>query len=256
MAFEANLASGTRRYRLRTAAETERAFVKAKRHSRLVGFLRVVLPATAVLVFAAYFVSSRMSMSVTVGDTTASIDGIQVADGNLRMTNPKLKGSDKKNGSYIIGADYADQDVKNTKIVKLHALHADVTNPSGGWSRMRADRGVFNTQSERLVMQDNITIATSSGITGQLKHATLEMKTHTLRSHRPVAFQLPNGTVDANALTFDSSTHTLTFRGKVKVHIDKKDQAGGAKSPPKAEAAAPQGTAAGPVMLMPPGMAQ
>ncbi len=125
MAFEANLVSGAERYRIRTAAETERAFISATRHSRMVAFLRKALPATAVVVLAAYFISSRIGMSVNVGDMTASIDGIEVADGNLRMTNPKLKGLDKKNGSYVIGAEYADQDIKNTKIVKLHQLKAD-----------------------------------------------------------------------------------------------------------------------------------
>jgi lipopolysaccharide export system protein LptC len=98
---------------------------------------------------------------------------------------------------------------------------------------MRADRGVFNTQAERLVMQDRITVATSSGITGELKHASLDMKTQTLRSHQPVSFQLPNGTVSANALTFSSGKHVLTFRGRVKVHLDKKDKGDKDKSASK-----------------------
>jgi hypothetical protein len=42
---------------------------------------------------------------------------------------------------------------------------------------------------------------------------------------------LPNGTVKANALTLRSAAHTLTFRGKVRVHIVK---------PPKQEKPAPK----------------
>jgi hypothetical protein len=34
-----------------------------------------------------------------------------------------------------------------------------------------------------------------------------------------VSFVLPNGTVKAGALTLRSAAHTLTFRGKVRVHI-------------------------------------
>ncbi len=78
--------------------------------------------------FAAYFISSRLSM--TVGGVTASIDGVQVNNGNLRMVNPKLKGADQKHGSYIIGAEYADQDVKTPKIIQLHAIKAELNNPS------------------------------------------------------------------------------------------------------------------------------
>jgi lipopolysaccharide export system protein LptC len=119
----------------------------------------------------------------------------------------------------------------------LHAIRAELSNADGGWSRMTAVRGVFDSKIERLVMQDKITVTTSSGITGELKHASLEAKTQTLRSHRPVIFNLPNGTVSARALTFRSSDSTLTFRGKVHVHIERKEVA--AKETAKADPQAP-----------------
>ena len=83
-------------------------------------------------------------------------------------------------------------------------------------------------------MQEKINLATSSGITGELMHATLDTKTQTLRSHRPVFFLLTGGSVRANALTFRSAEKTLTFRGKVLVHIDKKVKE--EEKGPKAEA--------------------
>lgn len=230
--------AGGRDYVVRTAEERVRAFASAKRHTRFVAFLRKTLPVLAVLILAAYFIISKLGVSISVGDLTASIDGIQVADGNLRMTNPKLAGTDKKNGTYVIGADYADQDVKNPNIIKLHAIRAEVSNPDGGWSRMRAVRGVFNSKVERLVMQEKITVATSSGITGELKHASLDTKTQTLRSHRPVVFDLPNGSVKAGALTFRSSDSTLIFRGKVHVHVVREDKQA-KPDKPKAEPEAP-----------------
>jgi lipopolysaccharide export system protein LptC len=217
MTIEANIVPGGRRYQVRKAEERIRVFARAERHSRLVAILRKVLPVFGVLVLASYFISTRLSVSV--GDLTASIDGVQVADGNLRMTNPRLKGADKKNGQYVIGADYADQDIKNPNVITLHAIKAELAAPDGGWSRMQAVRGVYDNKAERLVMQERITIATSSGVSGELKHASLDTKNQILRSHQPVSFTLHNGTVRANALTLISTDHTLTFRGKVKVHI-------------------------------------
>jgi lipopolysaccharide export system protein LptC len=209
------------RYRVRTEDERDRAFRKAERHSRFVAFLRKALPIFAVLVLASYFITSKLSVSVGVGDLTASIDGIEVADGNLRMTNPKLEGADKRNGKYRIGADYADQDMKAPHRIKLHAMKAELTTAEGGWSRMNAISGLFNNRTEKLWMKEKITIATSSGITGELKRASLDMKTQTLRSHQPVWFELERGSVKANALTFRSADSTLTFRGKVRVHLVK-----------------------------------
>lgn len=224
MAIDANTVPGSQRYLFRTAEQRERDFASAERHSRLVAVLRKGLPIFAVLVLASYFISTQLGGSISVGDLTASISGIEIADGNLRMVNPKLKGADKKNGKYVIGADYADQDVRNPKIIKLHLIKAEMSSADGGWSRMDAARGVFDSTAERLVMQDKITVTTSTGISGALKHATLDTKNQTLRSHRPVSFLLPGGRVSANALTFRSAESTLTFRGKVLVHIVPKDK--------------------------------
>ena len=249
MAVDATVASGNRHYVVRSPGEQARAFASAARHSRVVRFLRKTLPVFAVLVLASYFISAQLGMSVDIGDLSASIDGVEIADGNLRMINPKLEGADKKNGKYVIGADYADQDVRDPTMIKLHALKADLAATDGGWSRMRAIRGVFNSKTERLVMQEKITVATSSGITGELKHASLNAKTQTLRSHRPVSFVLPNGTVNASALTFNSAQSVLTFRGKVRVHILKKEKPNeeSAKPAPAARAVLPPlpGPAAG-----------
>lgn len=239
MAYEANLVGGGRHHTVRSADERERAFLSAERHSRIVHILRRALPVVAILVLAAYFVSTRMS--VTVGDLTASIDGMEIADGNLRMLNPTLKGADKKNGDYVIKAEYADQEVKNPNLIKLHAITADVSNPSGGWSKMKAVRGKFDSKTERLLMKDRITIETSAGVTGELSYATLDMATQTLRSHNPVSFKLTNGTVRANALTLRSRENTLIFRGKVAVHLIGKKKAAASTG---SQAAAPSEPAA------------
>jgi lipopolysaccharide export system protein LptC len=173
------------------------------------------------------------------------------------MVNPKLKGADKKNGAYVIGADYADQDVKNPSIIKLHAIKAELSTSDGNWSRMAAVRGVFDSKVERLVMQEKITVSTSSGVNGELKHASLDMKTQTLRSHQPVTFILTNGSVKANAMTLESGKHTLTFRGKVLVHLIKpQDDANEAArkpqaAPSRAAAPAPAADASTPMPEMP-----
>jgi lipopolysaccharide export system protein LptC len=221
MTVDANVVPGGQRYPIRTASERRRAFESANRHTRIVTVLRKSLPILAVLVLTTYFISSRLAVGVSIGDMTASVEGIEVTDGNLRMTNPKLEGADRKNGKYVIGADYADQDIKNPHLVKLHAIKADLAAADGGWSRMKAERGLFDNKTGRLVMRDKITVATSSGVSGELKHASLDTKNQVLRSHQPVSFVLPNGTVKAKALTFYSAKQTLTFRGKVAVHIVK-----------------------------------
>jgi lipopolysaccharide export system protein LptC len=234
------------RFRIRSEAEREGAFVSAQRHSKLVAILRKALPVIAIVVFAGYFISS--GLSVQEGGVTASIDGVQVKDGVLRMVNPKLKGADKGNGSYVIRADYADQDVKAPKILQLHAIKAELTNTSSGWSRVEAVRGTFDSDAQLLVMRENIAIATSSGVAGKLTRANLDTKNQMLRSHMPVAFDMPNGNVRANALTLHSADHTLVFRGNVCAHIEKAPQQAATAS-----AAPVSAPTSAPVVHAPPG---
>ncbi len=82
-------------------------------------------------------------------------------------------------------------------------------------------RGTFDSDAERLIMREAITVATSTGVTGKLTRATLDTKKQTLRSHAPVAFRHGQRHRRANALTLHSSEHTLLFRGDVHVHINK-----------------------------------
>ncbi len=89
---------------------------------------------------------------------------------------------------------------------------------------MNAVRGLFNSESERLALQDDIRIATSSGLVGKLTYATIEMDSQIIRSHSPVTFDMPSATLRANALTLRSSESTLIFRGKVRLHIDRTEK--------------------------------
>lgn len=213
----------------------------AKRHSVVVRILRGTLPVLAVLVLGAYFFSTRMN--VHVGGITASIDGLEVTDGALRMLNPTMRGTDKRNGDYVIKADYADQDVTNPNIVKLNAIKADVENKANGsWSRMRAVRGKFDSKTEKLILKDRITLSTSTGVEGELSYATLDMKDQILRSHNPVKLDMPAGTVRANAMTLYSGENTIVFRGNVAVHLE--PQKGKTAGP---EAAASNATAPAPL---------
>lgn len=222
-------------FQLRTEAERNRAFVKAARHSRAVRFLRIVLPVVAVGVIAAYFISS--SLSVTVGDVEASISGVEVSDGALRMTNPTLKGVDKENGDYVISAAYADQKVANPDLIDLHEIQAEVKGRDESWSRVNALTGTFDSKKEQLVMKEKIRVQTSSGITGQLTVAQIDMAKQILHSPAPVVFQMDKSTIRSKTLTFRSAAKELEFAGNVRVHLVPK-----AKPAAEGQASAPSET--------------
>ena len=110
--------------------------------------------------------------------------------------------------------------MKNPKLIKLHAIKAELTTDQKGWSRMQAVRGLFNSESERL------------------DHAGRHSRVDQLRRNRQAHPCQPRNEEPGVALAsaaspstcraarcaptrsvLNSVDKTLLFRGKVRVHI-------------------------------------
>ncbi len=204
----------------RSDSAQEHAFRAAERHSRMVRLLRGGLPACAVLALGLYLVTGKFSLSI--GDMEASVDRIEVSRESLKMVNPKLQGFDKKNGAYVIRADYAEQSVSSPDLIKLNAIRAEMNNKEKGWSKLAAKGGVFDRKAEKLTIEGDIQISTSNGMSGRLSRALIDMKSQALKSDTPVEFDLVDATVSAATMEMMSSDRKLFFRGAVKVHIRKR----------------------------------
>lgn len=223
----------------RSAAEQDAAFAEAARHSRRVTLLRKGLPIAAAAVLGLYFISAAV-LRMSFGPISASVDAVTVSDGKLRMVNPKLEGFDRARGGYVIRADYADQDVTDPSQIELTALRAEMRQNDDDWSLMLAARGEFDTKKEQLEMLDGIDISTSSGLVGRMERATLDMKTQTLESKRPVRFEMINGTVDAKGLRYEANEKLIVFQGGVNVNLKKRPGEAPGKARSKEQAAEPQ----------------
>lgn len=201
-------------------SERERAFVKARRHSRAVRILRFALPVCAFATLGLYFLSSDFRISV--GGMKASVARVEVSKDRLRMIEPKLEGVSDDQGAYTLTADYAEQEISNSNIVHLHKIRADIDNPKEGWTRMTAPKGRFDTASEKLLLLGNIRVANSGGMTSRLTRAEIDMKTQRTYSSEPVTVEALNGTINSDTMEIWNSERVVIFRGNIKVHIHKR----------------------------------
>ncbi|MGI9384494.1 MAG: LPS export ABC transporter periplasmic protein LptC [Methyloligellaceae bacterium] len=225
MTIEANhplVASRSRALVIALQAERQKALAAARRHSRWVRILKVLLPVCAVGVIGLYFVSSKIK--VTFGDIEASVGRIEVNRERLRMVNPKLEGVNKQKGLYVMTADYAEQDVSKPSTIFLHAVKAETTSPKQGWSRMTAPKGTFYTQQEKLDLFGDIKVTSSNGMTARLTSANIELNTNMIRSQEPVRVEFINGWIDAKTLEIDAGERVIFFRGDVRAHVKKRPE--------------------------------
>ena len=211
----------------RDAGDWSKSIARARSHSRRVSWLRLLLPVLALGVAGLYFLSPEIH--VTIGDMDASVAGLVIEKGRLRMINPKLEGVSDKQGVYTITAKYAEQVLANPDIIYLTAIKAEMRDAGKGWSRLSASKGTFQTRTEKLELSGDIRTAKSGGMTARLSRASIDMKKQIIVSNEPVEVDFLNGTLRSDTMTIHSGESRVIFRNNVRVNIRKrpvKNQAG------------------------------
>ncbi len=206
----------------RDAGDWSKSIARARSHSRRVSWLRILLPVLAAGIAGLYFLSPRIY--VTIGDMDASVAGLVIEKGRLRMINPKLEGASGKQGVYVVTADYAEQVVANPDIIYLTGLKAEMNDDRKGWSRLYAPKGTFHTKTEKLELTGDIRTAQSGGMTARLSSASIDMKKQIIVSNEPVDVDFLNGTLRADTMTIHSGENRVIFRKNVRVHILKRPE--------------------------------
>lgn len=203
---------------------------RARSHSKLVRGLRYALPVLAVGIFGLYFLSPEIQVSI--GDMEASVSGVVIEKGNLRMVKPKLEGVNDKQGAYTVTAKYAEQAVSNPDFIHLTGLSAEIDNPGKGWSRLTAPKGTFETKTEKLELMGDIRVAQSGGMRARLTRADVDMKSQLVVSNEPVKVDFTNGKLDSRTMRLDMDAKRVGFNGDVRVRLEQKDEKSGAEQAP------------------------
>jgi len=193
-----------------------RLFATAARESRRVHRLRFLLPALGALLFAAVIgatVITRISISLSIGDLKITTDG-------LAMDAPHLSGSDGKGRTYTVSAESAVQDLRDTRIIRLKNIEANVIQTDGSRARLLADTGVYDSAAQTLVLKENIRLTNSDGSGGALSRAEINLGTGSLTSDSPVAFSSRLGEINAEKMGVEKKAGTVTFSGGVRMTVD------------------------------------
>jgi LPS export ABC transporter protein LptC len=193
-----------------TAEDRAVAFRRATRHSRLVRILRVGLPVTAVALFATYGISMKMTITDSTGGTL-SVSIPTIIGEDLTMNNPEYQGYNKDGSRYIVRAETARQDIRQTGPVRLDVIRANLTQPDSTVTVLNGRRGDFETKSGVLRLFDGIDIASQSGMKAQLSTATVQTKEGLVTSNEPVLVTMPTGQLRGNRMEMRQKSREVTF---------------------------------------------
>jgi lipopolysaccharide export system protein LptC len=199
-------------------ADRDRLFRRARRHSRLVRFLRLAIPASialamAAIVAVAYYNPFR-GLKLPIDPGKLVVSGTKIT-----MESPRLAGYTRDSRPYELTASAAAQDITNPSVLELKNIRAKVQMRDTATLQLEATTGVYDTKSDLVHLKENIVLSSSGGYTGRLEEARVDVKKGEIKSDRPVVVEMLNGTLDANNLVVSNSGDIVTFGGGVVLNL-------------------------------------
>lgn len=207
-----------RSYWTMSRVDSDRAFRAARRHSRLVRFLRVAMPLTVIgalglTVLATYLNPLRMLSSLPV-----NVDKLVVSGTKITMEKPRLAGFTHDSRPYELSAEAAQQDLTKPDLVELHNMRGTVQMQDNSTLVMTALKGLYNAKSETLQLEKDIHLSSKS-YEGFLTQATVDVAKGNVVSNQPVKLKMMQGTLDANHLEVLESGDLVRFSNGVTMNI-------------------------------------
>lgn len=209
---------GSSRIVLVSAAVRQRAFVRAKRHSALVRFLKIALPVLAVASTGAMLFSPSMLLRLAA-PKGATVGAVDITTDQLRMVNPRFDGFTADKGHYVVTAAAAVQDVGNVDTMKLESVSGHLVQADNSWTDLKAKAGTYQLKTRDMRLTDGINITTSANARVQLDYADIDIDRKIVKSDSAVTLTMPNGVIKGRGLIVESEKKRIVLREDVTAHL-------------------------------------
>ncbi len=129
----------------------------------------------------------------------------------ITMQQPRLTGFTTDSRAYEFSADAAAQDITKPNLVELQELHAKMEMQDKSTVEMSADSGIYDVKTEILTLNDNIELVSSTGYSGHLSEAVIDVRKGNVVSDQPVSVKMLNGFLNAKRLDIVENGSVLRF---------------------------------------------
>ena len=208
--------------------DSERAFRAARRHSRVVRVLRVVIPLAVVLGFTGVFLVAYLNPLRMLAKLPADIGNLVVSGTKITMEKPHLSGFTRDARAYELSADAANQDLKKPNLIELRNIHAKLQMQDKSTMELTATAGIYDSKAEIIKLDRNIVLSLSTGYRGELSQAVIDVRKGHVLSEKPIVIEMLHGTLNANRLEIIDFGDLVRFDGGVKLNFT----LGNAATPP------------------------
>jgi lipopolysaccharide export system protein LptC len=196
----------------------DRAFDGARRHSRHVRILRLVIPGAVLVGTIAIFLVTYLNPLRMLAKLPIDVDKVVVSGSKVTMQKPRVSGFTRDARAYELTADSAAQDITNPEMVELRQVRGSIQMQDKSTTKLTADTGLYNSKIETLKLDRNI-VLTSSNYQGRLSEAQIDIRKGNVVSEHPVEVILMQGVLKANRLEIVDSGALMLFDGGVTMTV-------------------------------------
>ncbi len=190
---------------------------ESKRYTRFVGVMKRVLFFAAMAILAivvAYSVQPRRQDKVALAVKTVLINN------DLTMDKPHLTGLDNQGNPYVVTAEKAVQDARNTRRARLIAVDADLTDKKKGtWTTLTAPTGLLDANAHTLHLNGPIASYSDDGYEMHTMVAEIDLQGGIVRGSRMIVGPGPLGHMRADRVWLNRKTRLVFLNGNVRMTL-------------------------------------
>lgn len=215
------------------SAARGRAIAAARRHSRRVRLLRVLLPAAGLAAVAVFFALTHLGLP---GDLDLSAARLSITPNAVIMERPNITGFDGDRREYSVVAERAIQPLLNPDQVRLEAIEARIGIAGEGPTIVTAASGAYDHTARTLRLEGGIAVDNPAGYALRMTDADIDFAARTMQSANPVTVIYGDGRTVGQRFVATDSGKRILFEGGVSTTVmPPKRDAGSSASQENAE---------------------
>ena len=207
IAYPENAAKG---FSASARGDFDRNYRAALRHSRYVRWLRIGVPVGIAAILLAV-VGANYIPPLGGFRLPGELGKLVIHGSKITMEQPRLTGFTIDSRAYEFPANAAAQDITKPNLVELQELHAKMEMEDKSTVEMSAAAGIYDVKTEILTLNDNIELVSSTGYSGHLSEAVIDVRKGNVVSDKPVSVKMLNGFLNAKRLDIVENGSVVRF---------------------------------------------
>jgi lipopolysaccharide export system protein LptC len=211
--------TATRRgYTASARRDAERVYRAALRHSRLVRWLRIGVPA---VIGAALLAVVAVNYMPTVGGLRlpGEVGELLIKGTKVTMEQPRLAGFTMDSRPYEFSANSAEQDITKPDLMELHQIQAKVEMEDKSAVNITSNSGTYDMKTEMMTLTESVHIVSSTGYEVRLTDAVIDVHKGNVVSEKPVWVKLTKGVLTAKRVEVIDGGDLIRFGGGVSMTV-------------------------------------